>query len=405
MKFTPIFGLVLGIHALVITLLILQPGCQSTPKPVSDAPGTVVAPPGAPPAGTPPGGATAPGGLPTPQRPANAAPLTEPATLDQAFNAGFTPAGGGTTAGTRATPTRPNRMEMPGTEAETLGETLPVENTQPQFITYTVKAGDSPWKIAKANKVTLDELLAANGLTRQSVLKIGQTLQIPSSSTTLMPAPVQESSLPGTSADVESEAYTVVAGDTLSGLARKFGTSSAALRSANGLSNDTIRVGQVLLIPKPGVSGAGGGTAPVAPRASAPAPAAGQEVHTVQPGETPSAIAARYGMKTADLIRLNGNFDPRRLQVGQKLVVKAGTGGTPGAGTASPAARPAVVPPMSTVPAPSTVPAAGTVSPPAGAAAGPAPERATTPPAAEPEFNLDDLEEIPVVPVEPSANP
>ena len=45
------------------------------------------------------------------------------------------------------------------------------------------------------------------------------------------------------------------------------------------------------------------------------------EVHTVKQGENPSAIAARYGMATAQLMKLNGIVDARGLRVGDKLKV------------------------------------------------------------------------------------
>ena len=45
------------------------------------------------------------------------------------------------------------------------------------------------------------------------------------------------------------------------------------------------------------------------------------EVHTVQQGENPSAIAARYGMATVELMKLNGIVDARGLRVGDKLKV------------------------------------------------------------------------------------
>ncbi len=46
-----------------------------------------------------------------------------------------------------------------------------------------------------------------------------------------------------------STTHTVASGDTLFGISRKHGTSVSAIKSANGLTGDTIRIGQKLVIP------------------------------------------------------------------------------------------------------------------------------------------------------------
>lgn len=57
----------------------------------------------------------------------------------------------------------------------------PAPSQAPQVATeYTVKSGDTPSGIAQQTGVTVDALLQANGLTRQSILRVGQKLKIPS---------------------------------------------------------------------------------------------------------------------------------------------------------------------------------------------------------------------------------
>ncbi len=65
------------------------------------------------------------------------------------------------------------------------------------------------------------------------------------------PAPAYDtgSSAPPASSGGGGSSHTVVKGDTLFSLARRYGTSVSAIKSANGLSSDLIRIGQTLTIP------------------------------------------------------------------------------------------------------------------------------------------------------------
>jgi tetratricopeptide (TPR) repeat protein len=70
-------------------------------------------------------------------------------------------------------------------------------------------------------------------------------------------------------------------------------------------------------------------TIPISYNASASAgrpaatPAAGARTHTVKPGETPVAIARRYGVRLEALMAANPRVDARRMQVGQPLNIPA----------------------------------------------------------------------------------
>lgn len=105
--------------------------------------------------------------------------------------------------------------------------------------------------------------------------------------------------------------YTIQSGDTLTSIARRFGTSVQAIAQANGITNpDRIRAGQAIQVPDPPGQNAQPGPAQ---------PQSGVGTYTVRSGDTLSAIAQRQGMSVADLARINGIADPNRISAGQVL--------------------------------------------------------------------------------------
>lgn len=117
-------------------------------------------------------------------------------------------------------------------------------------------------------------------------------------------------------------------GETLSTIARRYGTSAERLRRLNNLSNpNRLSVGQRLRVPQ---RGGGGPTAPAvaatAPAGGGEAPAAGATVrHTVRRGENLWQLAERY-RTTVERIRQDNQLPSTRLRVGQTLTITAGDG-------------------------------------------------------------------------------
>lgn len=92
--------------------------------------------------------------------------------------------------------------------------------------------------------------------------------------------------------------HQVAVGDTLYGIARRYGVDAALLAAANGLSlADPIYAGQYLVVP------AGGFT------------------HRVVPGDTLWGIACRYGVPLEELLRANGLDADAPLLIGTELLV------------------------------------------------------------------------------------
>lgn len=101
----------------------------------------------------------------------------------------------------------------------------------------------------------------------------------------------------------QSQYYTVQRGDTLSGIASKFGTTYQHLAAINGITNPNfITTGQVLLID----------SAPTSPNPQV-------KTYTVQRGDTLSGIAAQFGTTYQVIAQINGIANPNLIYPGQVL--------------------------------------------------------------------------------------
>lgn len=115
------------------------------------------------------------------------------------------------------------------------------------------------------------------------------------------------------------QVHVVQQGESLSGIAARYGTTAYAIAQANGLSNwNLIYAGQRLTIPSGGSSGAASGGA-----------------YTVQPGDTLSAIAARYGTTVSAIVQRNGLASANYIYPGQRLIVDGASSSASSAGGAA----------------------------------------------------------------------
>lgn len=344
MKVSKIFGCVLSLHIGVIVVLLVQPGCQTGQPPTQihtqdrtqvlpqdrtqarPQDRTQARPQAVTQTNTPswtirsnvPGAARSSGELIPATR------LGAEGDLDAAFNAGFDTAATDDFGIVDALePIEPLEPLEPISTGPT------VELADAGYQSYTAKKGDSLWSIARRYSVSLDELYAANGLNKNSVIRVGQHIQIPGAAASVTVNPVTPDRYQPSGYEQATSTYTVQAGDSLSKIARRFDTSVTALKAANGKSSDMIRVGEMLTVPAAGTAVATAQT--VAPAAAAPtpstpsrtlAPSSGAaRTHTVKAGEYPGKIARQYGMTTNELLAMNSITDPRKLRVGQELRV------------------------------------------------------------------------------------
>lgn len=170
---------------------------------------------------------------------------------------------------------------------------------------HTVQEGETVYDLAQRYGTTVAAIAAANGLANASLILPGQTLTIPSGTTS--------ASSGSASGGGASGSYTVRAGDTLSGIAAATGTSVSALAAANGISADSfIYPGQSLRL-----SGSTGTT----PKR----PASTTGSYTVRAGDTLSGIATSTGSTVAAIAKASGISPSAYLQVGQVLTIPSRT--------------------------------------------------------------------------------
>ncbi|MFD2286759.1 LysM peptidoglycan-binding domain-containing protein [Pedobacter petrophilus] len=206
------------------------------------------------------------------------------------------------------------------------------------IIEYTVKAKDNLNAIAEKYGTTVNDIKKLNNL-KGNNLSIGQVLKISSKSDAVADspaAPVQtakvetpvvaaQQTAPG-STDQTMIEHTVAAKEFLGKIAEKYGTTVEAVKKANNLSGNSLRIGQKLKIPatknveENKVVSISEQTTATTDTVKAPE-AAG--THTVLRNETIFTIAKQYGVTAYQLRKLN-NLPDNAITIGQVLKVPGG---------------------------------------------------------------------------------
>jgi len=210
---------------------------------------------------------------------------------------------------------------------------------------YTVRSGDNLSSIAKRHGTTVSNLCRMNGITPQTILRIGRRLIVRSGAEVerqiASPAPAQVSTntqntqAPPVQASpaIASDGYhTVRSGENLSSIAKRYGTTVSELCRLNGITADMVlSVGRRLVVMSGAEAERQPPTAKVStnaqnvqvPTAQAPPAIASDSYHTIRSGENLSTIARRYGTTVNELCRLNDITPKTVLIVGRRLVVKS----------------------------------------------------------------------------------
>ncbi|MGB1581339.1 MAG: LysM peptidoglycan-binding domain-containing protein [Nevskiales bacterium] len=139
-------------------------------------------------------------------------------------------------------------------------------------------------EIAKRHGTSVSALMRTNRLSSARNLRIGQKLI-----------------LPGGASGAGTTSHTVKRGDTLSGIAKRYGTSVASLKRLNGISNARhLKIGDKLAV-------------------SGRAASRRATTHKVSSGDVLSKIASRYGVSVRSIMRANNLSSANRIRVGQVL--------------------------------------------------------------------------------------
>ena len=203
--------------------------------------------------------------------------------------------------------------------AGTVSATVPARAAEldQNGVIHVVGWGETLFSIARRYGTSVDAICAANGIADPTRIYAGQRLTIPSSNAASS-APSVPAAAGGT--------HVVRAGENLFRIALRYGTTVQALAELNGIYNPGhVVAGQRLVIP-------GSATTP----STAYQPQHASATHTVQRGETLSAIAQRYGVSLWTLVQTNNVANPALILPGQVLVVPKG-------GSLAPTSAPAPV--------------------------------------------------------------
>ena len=167
----------------------------------------------------------------------------------------------------------------------TIGQILKIPKKTPSTILYTVKRGDTLYKIANAYSVSVNSIKQLNNLTTNT-LSIGQQLYIPEGNTIT---------------ETDYVVYKVEPGDTLYKIAALYKTTPEAIKEYNNLTSNILSINQVLQIPTDETIKE-------------------SNVYTVRKGDTLYKIANNYEVSVKEIMNLN-NLDNTLLKEGDTLLI------------------------------------------------------------------------------------
>jgi len=179
------------------------------------------------------------------------------------------------------------------------------------FRHHLVSGGETLSFIARLHELPVAAIVEANNLTNPDAIRIGQSLVIPLSGVSPPENPVFQAAVAG---EIPPASYPIRPGDTLIGLAGRYGLRVEDIRNWNGLTSSLLVAGETLRLAPPQLS-----------NSTLPAPASlyeGAIVYNVRPGDTLSRIATLYQTSVESLREWNVGSDLSVIYPGDEITVR-----------------------------------------------------------------------------------
>ncbi|MEH6453104.1 MAG: LysM peptidoglycan-binding domain-containing protein [Psychromonas sp.] len=166
--------------------------------------------------------------------------------------------------------------------------------------THTIVEGDTLWDISRRYNVRSQDIAKWNKMSTRQTLRLGQKLTIWKTASTTSNT---------NSKGKTKTTHTIVAGDNLWDISRRYNVSSQDIAKWNKMSTrQTLRLGQKLTIWE-------------APSKADKASTTRRVTYNVRSGDSLGLIAQKFNVKTADIVRWNELSKNKYIQPGQKLKV------------------------------------------------------------------------------------
>ncbi|MBU5438758.1 LysM peptidoglycan-binding domain-containing protein [Tissierella sp. MSJ-40] len=200
----------------------------------------------------------------------------------------------------------PNNLQVGQRICIPKGTTPPTQTCPTGTFSYTIKSGDTLYKLAMTYNTTVEAIMAVNPGIDPNNLQIGQRICIPRGT---MPPPTS-------TCPTGTFSYTIRSGDTFYLLAIRYNTTVEAIMAANpGVDPNNLQIGQRICIP---------GRVPPTPTCPT-----GTFSYTIRSGDTFYLLAIRYNTTVEAIMAVNPGVDPNNLQIGQRICIPGRVPPTP----------------------------------------------------------------------------